>query len=233
MTTYNRPVQLRETLFSIQRQQFPGLEVIVVDDGDDEGTPRVCESYGVKYLKMNRLRSDQYRNQARPLNAGIRQAVGEILILQNAECKHIANRVIEGIISPLTNTNAVFAKVIALNPAGEETTLYCGKENPRPFFFCGAIRREWFDRLRGFDEDYLGYGFEDDDMADRLRREGVEFIFTDLLVYHQWHPPAGIIDMAETSAMFERKRTEPTVRNLNREWGLVSPSQETGETENG
>ncbi len=115
-----------------------------------------------------------------------------------------------------------FAHVTALTEDGQPDTVYCGVENPRPYFFCGAIHRDVLLALGGFDEDYVGYGYEDDDMANRLTRSAVMFRFTDARVLHQWHEPAGtgISDMSAGREMFERKRLEPVIRNVGREWGM-------------
>ena len=198
MTARNRERQMEATLESIRAQ----FELIVFEDNSPADVP--------------------YNNPARFINHAVRQAQNEIILLQNAECKHVDPETISKLCALVTPTNAVFARVIALNEDGSEGQVYCGVENPRPYFFCGAIRREWFEKLRGFDEDFKGYGWEDDDFADRLRREGVEFVFTDILVHHQWHPPAGDLGDKESGRfMFERKKSEPTVRNLNREWGAL------------
>jgi len=218
MTSYNRPHLLKNTLDSFLREDFKDYEIIVVDDGADDETPVICEEYGVRYCHPSRPDPTARRNSARPLNCGLRQAIGDIIILQNAECKHIDSQTIEKLTALVTPTNAVFARVIALNEDGTERELYCGIDRPRPYFFCGAIKREWFERLRGFDEDFIGAGWEDDDFADRLRREGVEFIFTDILVHHQWHPPA-VYELYANQSVYERKKSEPTVRNIGREWG--------------
>ncbi len=219
MTAFNRPAQLRATLASIRSQAVP-VEIIVVDDGSDVETPSICASGQVDfYRRLNRPSSPTYRNQALPLNIGIRAATGDVLIIQNAECLHVGP-VIADLASRLTGHNVVFAQVVALDQSGILGIDYCSLFNPRPYFFCGAIRRDTLLRLRGFDEDYLTAGWEDDDMADRLRREGVDFLFTDILAYHQWHPPAKY-DPIGNQALFERKRGEPTVRNMGREWGQL------------
>lgn len=220
MTTFNRPALLRETLASIDVQDFQG-EIVVVDDGTDEETAGICGEYLVSHVRLNRPQSENYRNQAYPLNVGIRAATGDIIIQQNAECKHIGSETISKLVSKVTDTNVVFARVQSLYPDGTGDIIYCGPENPRPYFFCGAIKKAWFEKLRGYDEDFTGYGYEDDDMADRLKRSGVTWEFTDVLVHHQWHPKAGHQDMTQTAAMFEAKRNAPIERNLNREWGAL------------
>jgi glycosyltransferase involved in cell wall biosynthesis len=223
MTTFNRAPQLAMTLRSIRDQNVPDLEIVLIDDGvDDEITRWVAQSFEVdKYVQLRRPASVDYRNAARPLNIGLRLTAGEIVILQNAECMHIGD-VILPLVSRVTEHNAVFAKCVALDIEGKEEQVYCGTANPRPYFFCGAMLREHFIRLRGFDEDYVGYGYEDDDFADRLRREHISFEFADdIVVHHQWHEPAGIVDMSTNECMYKWKLSEPTVRNMQREWGKI------------
>jgi glycosyltransferase involved in cell wall biosynthesis len=221
LTTFNRPCQLLATLQSID-EQSTGCQIVVVDDGTDDRTQGISLAFDALYLKLRREPSEHYRNQARPLNVGIRHALGETIILQNAECKHVGPNVIKSLISRVTDGNAIFARVTSMNEDGTRGICYCGTENPRPYFFCGAIRRINLMKLRGFDEDYQGYGYEDDDMADRLRRFGISFEFTDIEVEHQWHPPAGIQgDMKAGAEMFKWKQSTGVERNLGRGWGTL------------
>lgn len=224
MTTFNRPLLLMTTLHTIFVQTYQDYEVVIVDDGTDEQTPSLChalkvDGYPVKYIKLNRPQSESYRNQAYPLNVGIRTATGDIIIQQNAECKHVDPETISKLTSRVTDTNAVFARVYALLPDGTPDILYCGIGNARPYFFCGAIKRAWFEKLRGYDEDYTSYGYEDDDMAGRLTRSGVSWEFTDIEVHHQWHPPAGRYDMTQSANMYAKKSGSALIRNQDREWG--------------
>jgi glycosyltransferase involved in cell wall biosynthesis len=228
MTTYNRPNQLRNTLESIKRQAYKDLEIIVVDDGvGDAETPAICRAYPVRYFKTTRPLSsnNSFRNPSYPNNVGLRQAVGDIVILQNAECKHVDPNTIEKLTGMVTDTNAVFAKVSAFHQNGSFNMIYCGTERPVPFFFCGAIKRSWIEKLRGFDEDFTGAGYDDDDFASRLAKEGVQWVFSGVEVHHQWHPQAGVYSWEPMQALFAQKYaamyagTIGTARNLDREWG--------------
>jgi GT2 family glycosyltransferase len=53
-----------------------------------------------------------------------------------------------------------------------------------------GIWREDYERVNGFDEGFVGWGCEDDDLGKRLRRAGVrvETILRHTHVYHLWHP---------------------------------------------
>lgn len=238
ISAFNRNVQLASTLDSIIRQipSLPySLEVIVVDDGDaSHGHPParfLCEQFSgagvpLRYIPCRRPASSQFRNPSFPNNVGIRAAQGDVIILQNAECRHDDPDVIQKLVSSVTPTRVVFAHVRALDQTGAFVQDYCSPSNPRPYFFCGAVQRDLLIRLRGFDEDFHGAGYDDDDLALRLHCEGAEFIYSDAKVSHQWHEQAGDYSSADQMReLFERKCGEMargelgTVRNEGRAWG--------------
>lgn len=53
-----------------------------------------------------------------------------------------------------------------------------------------AVWRDDFERINGFDEQFVGWGCEDDDLGDRLRKVGIRIapIFGYSQGYHLWHP---------------------------------------------
>jgi GT2 family glycosyltransferase len=226
ITSRDRATLLGVTLKSIRAQAFKDYEIIVVDDGTDAETPALCREYSTEYIHVGR--AGVYRNPAQPINIGLRRAAGDIVILQNAECKHVDPNTIERLISLVSDRNVVFANVMGLKQDGSNDWLYCGLKAQRPFFFCGAMKRARFEALRGMDEDYPCGGYDDNDFADRLKHVGVEFVYSDISVHHQWHPrpalnaeAAARVYAAKTTAMAQGNIT--AVRNLGREWGALEP----------
>lgn len=55
-----------------------------------------------------------------------------------------------------------------------------------------GIPRADYERLNGYDERFQGWGQEDDDLSQRMRRLGmrVDYILHRTRTYHLWHPPA-------------------------------------------
>lgn len=200
MTTYNRASLLAETLATLygQWKDWRKFEVVVVDDGDGrDNTDNVCrfssQYLPVWYFKRHRDPANHYSNPAVPNNIGIRHAHGQVIILQNAECRHVTEQSVAKLTAKVMDepNTAFFASVQCLDPQGQPNGAWYthSQHSPRPFFFCGAILKDHFVRLRGFDEDYLYYGWDDNDMADRLRKIGVRFEYADdILIQHQWHP---------------------------------------------
>lgn len=236
MCSYRRADLLRKTLLSIARQNYANLEIIVCEDDDDGGATRtVCAEFGVRYYQRKDRPNQPYSNPSIPWNVAIRHATGEILILQNPECEHIDERTIAKLVEPhaMPERVAVFAAVAALNPDDTFQQWYCHpQKSPRPFFFCGSVRRADVLAIGGFDEDFGksvgGYGYDDDFFAFCLSASGVRFLFRDdVLVHHHWHPTTGCYGLNANEQLFMRKlgevqRGEKSFQcNAGREWGVL------------
>ena len=240
MTTFNRAAQLTRTLESIAVQSYKDFEVIIVDDGSDAETPQVCSRcwpFSMKYFRLNRARVGARSGPAVALNFGVRRASGEIVVMQNAECRHVGET-LKQLLAALTPDNAVLCQADHFSEAGVNLGIKVDiKEARYAYFFCGAIYKSWVYALRGFDEDFNGvWGGEDDDFSFRLQCAGVKFCFLDTRVQHQWHPGCLAVDwQARTSqaadvadSLHTKKRLDLTAgrigvtRNLGREWGCVS-----------
>lgn len=243
MCSYRRAHLLRNTLESIKRQNYPDLEIIVCEDGDDGGaTRRVCEEYGARYAQRKDRPDQPYSNPSIPWNIAIRQATGDILILQNPECMHVGEDAIAKLVEPhwLEERVAVFATTAALHPDGRFHQWYCHpKYSARPFFFCGSLRREDVWNVGGFDEDFGrqvgGYGYDDDFFAFCLSCSGVRFLFTDqVMVHHQWHEGTNCYGLESNQDLFVRKlgEVQSGIRdfrcNTRRGWGVVGEELAVG-----
>lgn len=204
ITSYRRPTLLRNTLRSMMKHQGrkEPCDVVVVEDGWDGGeTERVVKEAGARYFVRRDRPEDSY-NPSVALNIGIRAAKGDVLIIQNAECRHS-----NGLVTALEKVapgEAWFASVMALHADGTNLGWYSHpKHRPVPWFFCGAIRRE---NMLEFDERFTGSGYDDVDMARRLKLAGVKFRWlppVEALAYHQWHEP--FVGNSSMNAVYEEK----------------------------
>lgn len=236
ITCYNRAGLLKNTLmhlFAGNVFAISAIEIIVVEDGWDNGkTEGVAKGWGAEYLCRKNRPDVPYSNPAIPNNIGIKAAHGEFIILQNAECKHLDLEKISTLLAPIYKDPmvATYATVAALNQQGEFAEWYVHPtESPRPYFFCGAIRREHLLALGGFEESFKSYGYDDNDMAYRLTKYGVRHVFTDVLVHHQWHP-RGDTDpgaLEEGRKLFDERVRKmdagelSLVANQGKEWGRL------------
>ncbi len=77
--TYNRASFLKEALASVFSQTYRPLEVIVVDDGSTDETPRVVSGLPIRYVRGPR------RGVAAARNRGIRLSCGDFLAFLDSD----------------------------------------------------------------------------------------------------------------------------------------------------
>jgi GT2 family glycosyltransferase len=198
MTAYRRAPLLDVTLASIKMQTRQPNQIVVVEDGYDAGkTADVCEKWKdagmpVEYYRRLNRPPLEYSNASIPKNIGIRKAKGDTLIIQCAEVKYTNPNDIANLVRPVEECAGVssFAYCQALDDQGGFQEWYAGPERCAGWFldFCQCVNRERVNAIRGFDEGYMGYGYEDDDFAFRLQQSGVKYRWApEVVVQHQWH----------------------------------------------
>jgi glycosyltransferase involved in cell wall biosynthesis len=89
---FNQASYLGEAIESAWRQLHPNLEVIVVDDGSTDDTPRVAATYRtIRYLHQSNSGTAVARNR------GLRDSLGEFLIFLDADDRLLPDAVTRGV----------------------------------------------------------------------------------------------------------------------------------------
>ena len=161
---YNAEMYLREAVDSALSQTYQACEIIVVDDGSTDRTPRILEEYG------DRLRVIRQANQGSPAacNAGAAVAKGTWIAFLDADDMWLPGKLARQIEScadyAISHTDSVcFGDSITgevLRSSFEPP--YCGsvlKELLVRNFISKStvmIRRDIYLRYGGFDETYTG-----------------------------------------------------------------------------
>lgn len=84
ITCYNKKPYLETTLESVERQTYANLEVILVDDGSNDGSRDVLEQYAASHGNVSLVfQSNQGVSAAR--NAGINVSNGEFIMSLDAD----------------------------------------------------------------------------------------------------------------------------------------------------
>jgi glycosyltransferase involved in cell wall biosynthesis len=83
LPTYDRAWCLARSIDSVLRQTYEQLELIVVDDGSTDETPRVVEECADPRVRYVRLASNRGAGASR--NVGVRQASGRLLAFQDSD----------------------------------------------------------------------------------------------------------------------------------------------------
>ena len=152
-------------------KKFPEAEVIVVDGGSVDGSPRVVEQFPFARL------IESARGRARQMNAGAREAKGEILLFLHADT-FLPERASEAIRSALADSQTLGGRFeFRLDNPGPIFQVIASIVNflrSRPTWMATGdqalfVRRKIFDEIGGYPEIAL---MEDVEFTKALTRRG-------------------------------------------------------------
>jgi len=190
--TYNNRPVLTRTLEALAAQTLPPdqYEVIIVDDGSTDGTAEMIGQFRGSLLIQYLAQANRGRAAAR--NLGARAARGRILVFLDSDFwaappllaehhKHYppdargigiqgASRTHPGaLVTPFMRAREVYIAV----PPGPPGRLSLFRVSTRNL----SLLKSEFIAAGGFDEEFGGYGWEDIELAWRLRARGVRFSY--------------------------------------------------------
>ncbi len=191
---WNRKAAADDGLRSLERC-YAGLEmeVVIVDDGNQE--PYVPPALSLDISLVRLPVKQEPKSPATPWNVGAAAASGEIVVLSCIEILH-EQPVLEQMATELERLGPD-GYVLAAAWCPESRAWHCHSTVQVPdcpvgtgIAFCGAMRRELFERVGGFEEDYRdGAGYEDRDFIRKMVLAGAKFVIRDDLVVV--HPKTG------------------------------------------
>jgi glycosyltransferase involved in cell wall biosynthesis len=164
IATYNYGEFLAAAIDSVIEQSFQDLEIVIVDDGSNDGTPDVVRPYldniRVRYIRTEHL------GQPAAKNAGIRAASGEFVAFLDADDLWLPSKLEKqvALLRSDERLGVVHTGVQPMNQFGQLVTIH--EERPRyrgwvleqifhrPFvcFSSSMIRRSVLDAVGWFDE---------------------------------------------------------------------------------
>ena len=177
---HNGGVKFTKCLQSLAASESAPAEVIVVSDGDSDGSWRVAEQFGARVMRI-----PTPEGPARARNLGARTAKGDILFFFDADVAIPQDAVgrIAAAFQDAPDLAALFGSYddepFESNFLSQYKNLFhhyvhqAAKEEASTFWSgCGAIRREVFMAMGGFEEGYRQPAIEDIDLGYRLRKAG-------------------------------------------------------------
>lgn len=242
VSTYNYPQALRLSLQSVLSQTRMPDEVLVADDGSGPETRRLVEEMreGFPVPLRHVWHEDKGFRLAAIRNKAIREAAGDYIIQIDGDIvmeRHfIADHLAfaqEGffcsgsraMVSEGRTKRAFEEGRFVPSPFGRGiqhrlNALRCGLLTP---FFHGHARvngcnlafwRKDLYAVNGYDEAIVGWGCEDHDLTDRLKRYGLRqrHIKFRAIQYHLWHRTAAKDALQQHKALLEERRSKGLVR---------------------
>ena len=192
--TFNSAKELTKCLESFKTQTLSNenFEVIVVDDGSNDGTKDAAAKYPVRYIYQ------QNRGPAAARNNGANQAQGEIILFTDADCVPQPNW-IEEMIKPLDDPQVVGVKGVYKTRQKELVARLVQIEYEHKYermkkfkyidfidTYSAGYRKDIFLKYNGFDERYPKASVEDQEFSFRLSHDGHKMVFNpDAVVFHK------------------------------------------------
>lgn len=196
---HNGGDSFRKCLASIVESTRCPNEVIVVSDGDTDGSWKVAEMAGAKVLRLSNV-----GGPARARNVGAREASGDIIFFMDADVTLHAKtlEMVEQRFQEMPQIAALIGSYDDAPGADNFLSQYknlfhhythqISSEQASTFWgACGAIRRSIFQSVGGFDETYKKPCIEDIELGYRLKRAGYTIrLCKDIQVKHlkRWEP---------------------------------------------
>ncbi len=198
---YNYAKHLRKTLQAIRDQTYKDFELIVVDDGSADSSPKVA-----KQLADTVLINEKNSGPAVTRNKGIDAAKGEIIVFTDSDCvpendwlenmvKRFEDRSIDAVMgnTKIHKSTILGDSISALGfPGGANAgfeRLWKVDENgfTDHITSCNfASRKQTFRRYGVFDESFPLAGGEDSEIGYRWAKKGVKLKYAiEALVYHE------------------------------------------------
>ena len=177
---HNGGRRFRRCLLSLAALESPPAEVIVVADGETDGAWRLAEAIGAQILKV-----PVAGGPARARNLGARAAKGDILFFVDADVT-LPRDAVSYMAAAFQGNPELAAVFGSYDDEPFETNFFsqyknlfhhyvhqtANKEASTFWAACGAVRREAFLEMGGFDEGYRRPSIEDIELGYRLKKAG-------------------------------------------------------------
>jgi len=178
--TYNAGSTLRECLKSIFNSDYSSFEVIAVDDASTDNTLEILEEFNCKIIKL-----PENKGAANARNVGAKEAKGEIIFFTDSDCivqkdtisKIVnifqSNRDLAAIIGSYTMKTPIKNFISTFHNLRHHYTHQTSKEEAMTFWTgCGAIKKDVFEKMGGFDIEFKAATIEDIELGYRLSSKG-------------------------------------------------------------
>lgn len=213
------------------------FELLIVDNGSTDGTRRYLTRLSRRVPRVRLIFNSSNLGFAAAVNQGLRSARGRNFVILNNDTlvppnalKALLRRLEDpevGLVGPVTNRAANEAQVEADYRTYQEMLDFAARhcrarrgasfDIRTPFMFCVAFRRSVYERTGPLDERF-GIGlFEDEDYAERVRKQGFRLVCAeDAFVHHFGEASTGkIVEDGGYGELFRANR-----RRFEEKWNV-------------
>ena len=243
--SFKRAQLLKWGLFSLTKQTTSfAYEVIVLNEGIEDDTQKTCNQYkdklNIRYVFTGQRNKNgiKWRIPGYAINIGAKLAKGEIIIIACPEI-FIVDNCLQQMVDIVSNNKNLITRTYGLDDNKgvilkhiEKTGGILPKQIPQlptlqthlPFFM--AINKEKFISIGGYDEDFVGVCYDDNDIIDRLKQNGCSLHQINAKIIHLYHPRLrygneDVRKLLNLNKKIYEDRRGIMIRNKNKDWGKL------------
>ena len=195
----NAEKTIKKTLSSVFNQSYKNFEIVVVDDGSEDETGEILESF-VKKKKIKLVKNKKSMGPAATRNLGVKNARGEIIFFTDSDCyapknwietllKEYKTKKIGGVGGYLKPSQDNFiAKLEILQNRFllgiKNEKIVDGTKTPMGYTNNASYRRKVLEEVGGFDESFPSPAGEDIDLKKRVFEKGYDVVYIPFPVIH-------------------------------------------------
>lgn len=193
--TYNAERFIPNLLKSIFENRINNMEVIIVDDCSKDNSVQIAKKYPVRIIQL-----EKNGGPARARNIGVREAKGDIIFFLDSDVIVLDGTIkkVEDFFAQNPSINCVIGlcETEPLNKGFvprymamfEFIHLIGTKDNKVSVFAprCGAIKKDFFEKIGGYNESYKGADVEDFELARRINKLDCIILNDEIRIKHQF-----------------------------------------------
>jgi len=233
MATYNKLAYTKQCIASIRRHTEDGsYELIVVDNGSDDGTP----DWLAEQPDIRLIRNGSNAGFPRAVNQGLEQAAGDLLMLLNNDTlatpgwlgnlkRALLSGDDVGAVGPVTNAASYLTSIPVPYKSMDGMEPFAAdynrsdpskwEERLKLIGFCLLIKREAYEKVGPLEERFGIGNYEDDDWSLRLLLAGYKLLLCrDTFIHHY-----GSASFGEDHGKFRQLLVENT-EIFNNKWNI-------------
>lgn len=191
----NRELErVKNSLDSIANQTLKGFELIFIDYGSENSFAAPIKELLSRYEFARYYYSDTrgwFWNRAHALNMGLSYATGQIILFSDIDLIFESDFLSKVAALDYTKFFYTFSSYYLPEHSDWQQLTVNAHDFPENYVGLCAVNSEQVKSIGGFDEYYMVWGVEDDDLYYRLNKSGLvrkEQPAYNFKVYHQWHP---------------------------------------------
>ena len=172
LTSFNRSDLVAKMLWQINHTADVPCEIIVVDNGSTDDTPSVVTLFpGTKYFRF-----PVNKGIAPAWNLGVKMSTCPVVVILNNDLEIQDNHWMSKLVSACETKSIVGHNIRSNNPLTDNIPYVEG--------YLIATKRETFEDIGFFDEEFLPFNFEDAEFSVRAVHHGYDLLPVSLNIKH-------------------------------------------------